>query len=221
MIRVHVICEGSTEEMFVKELLVPYFLSRDISLIPSLIGKPGHKGGNICYKRLLTDVSIRVKNDKCCYCTTMLDYYGLNNKFPGKKEAYKSNSTSDKNLIMTRSIDNEIHKNLGEMSRRFIPYIQFHEFEALLFSSPEILATSLDCEHLKDEFMKIRTKYQSPEDINDKALTAPSKRISSLCSSYDKPVHPILIALEIGLDVIRKNCQIFNQWVSTLEALHQ
>ncbi|STY28478.1 Uncharacterised protein [Legionella wadsworthii] len=219
MIRVHVICEGSTEEMFIKEILAEYFLSQQIYLIPSLIGKPGHKGGNICYTRLLTDVSLRLKNDKQCYCTTMLDYYGLHIEFPGKKEAVKSNSILDKSKIMKKYLSAEITKKLGDMSSRFIPYIQFHEFEGLLFSAPETLANSLNCD-LIHEFQKIRDKYPSPEDINDNIETAPSKRISSLHPSYDKPYHPIMVALDIGLDLMREECKIFNSWILSLEALN-
>ncbi len=59
MIRVHVICEGQTEELFVNELLAPAFQSKHILLFPSLIGKPGHKGGNINFDRLFPDIRNR------------------------------------------------------------------------------------------------------------------------------------------------------------------
>lgn len=42
MIRVHIICEGQTEESFVSDVLVPHFSQKGIALYPSLIGKPGH-----------------------------------------------------------------------------------------------------------------------------------------------------------------------------------
>jgi len=53
-----------------------------INLLPSKIGKPGKKGGNVTYSRLLNDVYLRLKNDKESYCTTLLDYYGLKKKIP-------------------------------------------------------------------------------------------------------------------------------------------
>lgn len=56
MIRVHVICEGQTEEMFINEVLAPAFHHLGIYLVPALIGKPGHKGGNFRFERLLTDL---------------------------------------------------------------------------------------------------------------------------------------------------------------------
>ncbi|MBA4446849.1 DUF4276 family protein [Cylindrospermopsis raciborskii] len=59
MIRVHIICEGQTEEDFIKEVLRPHFSQKGIAVYPSLIGKPGHKGGNFKIERLLNDVRNR------------------------------------------------------------------------------------------------------------------------------------------------------------------
>ena len=70
MTRVYVICEGQTEEMFVNELLQPMFSNQGVYLMPSLIGKPGHKGGNFKFERLCTDVRNYLLNDKNSYCTT-------------------------------------------------------------------------------------------------------------------------------------------------------
>jgi hypothetical protein len=42
MVRVYVICEGQTEETFIKEVLYDLFLIKFIFLQPVLIGKPGH-----------------------------------------------------------------------------------------------------------------------------------------------------------------------------------
>ena len=64
-------------------------------------------------------------------------------------------------------------------SRRLIPYVQMHEFEALLFSDPKLLADGLelpDCATTQS----IRDQFQSPEEINDSEQTAPSKRIMDL-----------------------------------------
>ncbi len=60
---------------------------------------------------------------------------------------------------------------------------------------------------------------ETPEQINDGRTTSPSKRILSICDSYDKVAHGSLIALDIGLDTIRKQCRLFDAWVNKLEAL--
>jgi hypothetical protein len=37
---------------------------------------------------------------------------------------------------------------------------------------------------------------------------------------YEKPLHGILAALEIGLDFIRNECRHFNNWLCQLESLN-
>ena len=72
---------------------------------------------------------------------------------------------------------------------------------------------------LKDKLAGIRAKYPTPEDINDSPHTAPSKRIQNLFPGYDKPIHPLLAAQDIGLDAIRRECPLFNDWVTCLESI--
>lgn len=45
MERIYIICEGQTEETFFKELLQQEMMLKGVELIPTLVGKPGHKGG--------------------------------------------------------------------------------------------------------------------------------------------------------------------------------
>jgi hypothetical protein len=220
MIRVHVICEGQTEEMFVKEILSGFFSSRGICLIPTLIGKPGHKGGNFKFERLFTDVQARLLGDKTSYCTTFFDFYGLPENFPGKQKALDCLTPQDKARYMLGVMSDKLREKLGEEPlRRFIPYIQMYEFEGLLFSAPDVLAQAIYKPDLKLEFQKIRDKFTTPEEINNSPLYAPSKRIKKLYSGYDKPIHGSLAAIEIGLDIIRAECQIFNSWLRSIEDL--
>ncbi|MEX8547306.1 MAG: DUF4276 family protein, partial [Mucilaginibacter sp.] len=67
--------------------------------------------------------------------------------------------------------------------------------------------------------IKNSVKDKNPELINESPETAPSKRIISLCNSYDKIDDGILILKEIGLETMRKECRHFNDWVSQLEKL--
>ncbi len=101
---------------------------------------------------------------------------------------------------------------------RFIPYVQMHEFEALLFSDPALLAKGLDLPD-DSEVQRIRNKFHSPEEINDGEQTAPSKRIKGLSSGYDKVLQGVLISQKIGLNVLRAQCPHFNGWIEKLEAL--
>src|SRR3990172_5156958 len=145
MIRVHVICEGQTEEMFVKELLAGQFQSKGVYLTPSLIGKPGHKGGNVRFDRLRIDVRNLLLHDKTAYCTTFVDFYGLPADFPGKTEALKFFSIEEKAQCVRMAMTKELEPFLNSTDgmRRFIPYVQMYEFESLLFSSPDSLANGI------------------------------------------------------------------------------
>ncbi len=220
MIRVHVICEGQTEEMFVNKVLAEVFMAKGIYLRPSLVGKPGHKGGNFKFERLLNDLENRLLGDETSYCTAFYDYYGLPESFPGKKEANDLPRPADKATHMNKVLLEKLTEKLGDNAvRRFIPYIQMYEFEALLFSSPETLATSIGCEQSKERFQSIRDDFDSPEEINNSPQTAPSKRIEKLCIGYDKVTAGSIAAMDMGLDDIRRECALFDAWLKKIEDL--
>ncbi len=220
MIRVHVICEGQTEETFVKQLLYNHFFSRGITLMPALIGKPGQKGGNLRFERLGTDVRNRLRGDSSSYCTTFFDYYGLPSGFPGKGAAASRATPEESAHCVQEAIVGKMREHVDENAcRRFLPYVQMHEFEALLFSDPDKFASGIDRPDLAAHFRRIRSSYDSPEWIDDSPRTAPSKRIESLVGGYQKPIQGSLAAMEIGLDTIRRECALFNAWLERIESL--
>ena len=220
MTRVHVICEGQTEEMFVNSLLVNAFSRKGIHLYPSLLGKPGRKGGNLRIARLLPDIRTRLLGDNQAYCTTFFDFYGLPDDFPGKQESRKLHTSRDKARCLLEAFTEDIKTAIGEEPMcRFIPYVQMHEFEGLLFSDAHAFACGINQASLSQSFASIRNAFETPEDINDNPRTAPSKRIEALFSAYDKPLHGSLAAKAISLDVIRRECPLFNEWLSHIEVL--
>lgn len=217
MIRIHIICEGQTEETFVKELLNPYFTQLGIILIPTLIGK---RGGTIKFQRLFKDIKIRLLGEKEAYCTTFFDFYGLPSDFPGKVDAIKKKTIADKSNNICTALSKTITEKIGEESvRRFIPYVQMYEFEGLLFSDPQKFAQALDKPLFEDAIKSMKKDFDTPEDINDSPQTAPSKRVQMIFSDYDKPVGGTIAALEIGLPIMRKECKLFDAWLKKLEAL--
>lgn len=220
MIRVHVICEGPTEEIFVRELLTPHFTPMQIYLYPALLGRPGHKGGRVKYDRLFTDVRNRLKEDTESHCTTFFDFYGLPPDFPGRHDAAQKTVVDEKAQSIKNALAKSIESELGStVVRRFIPYIQMYEFEALLFSDPAKFARGIDRIILQTELQAIRDLFATPEEINDNPDTAPSKRIKRIVPGYDKPLYGTLVALEIGLDTIRHECRLFDAWIKQLEGL--
>lgn len=220
MIRVHVICEGQTEEMFVKELLQPVFFAKGVLLEPALVGKPGRKGGNFKFERLQTDVRNRLLGDRTAYCTTFFDYYGLPQSFPGKDSQDPQADITIKAAALQEAMTAELTRLIGDDAmRRFIPFVQMYEFEALLFSDPTAFARGIDKEQLSTRLTDIAQQFASPEHINDSPQTAPSKRIEVLIPDYEKPLMGSLAALEVGLQQMRAKCQLFNNWLIGLESL--
>lgn len=220
MIRVHIICEGQTEEMFVKELLVPIFLAKGLLLVPALVGRPGHKGGNFKFDRLQADVKNRLLNEKTAYCTTFFDYYGLPQSFPGKDIHDSQVDIVTKATRVQDAMTIKLTRLIGDDAmRRFIPFVQMYEFEALLFSDPLAFARGISNEHLSQNLIDIAEQFDSPEHINNSPQTSPSKRIESLIRGYEKPLMGTLGALEVGLDVMRQKCELFDNWLKQLESL--
>ena len=108
---------------------------------------------------------------------------------------------------------------------QFIPYVQLHEFEALVFSDPRAMADRLAAvkqtspDRLFGVFSSIVEEAGGPEDINDHHHTCPSKRIMGIVAGYGKPLHGPLITQQIGLDVLRAKCPHFGAWLTKLESL--
>ncbi|GHV44875.1 hypothetical protein FACS1894204_02750 [Synergistales bacterium] len=220
MSRVHIICEGQTEETFIEKLLYEQLISKGIHLFPSLVGKPGHKGGNVKVERLFTDIKARLLGDTSSFCTTFFDFYALPEDFPGLKEAAKKSDIAKKAACVQDSLTGWLKERLGsEPMLRFIPYVQMYEFEGLLFSNPEKLAQGIHKPDLAAKFASIREQFPTPEGINNDYETAPSKRIEQLCPKYAKPTDGLLAASAIGIDAIRRECALFNKWLNRIETL--
>lgn len=224
MVRVMAIVEGQTEESFIDKVLGPAFNGRGVFLSPRLIGKPGHRGGIGDYQRGRTDILNTLKQDPAAYCTTMFDYYAMPDSWPGVSAA-RGKAVVEIPKIIEQAILDDISADLGHAFNpaRFIPYVQMHEYEGLLFSEPRTLAEVIEPQssRLAAAFRGIRNKFPSPEDIDDGPTTAPSKRIRHHSPSYEKVFHGTIAATRIGLATMRAECPHFNEWLTRLESLQR
>lgn len=215
MMRVYLLVEGQTEETFVRELLLPHFARMGRYLTPIIAStRSGHKGGVVSYAKVRPQIERLCKQDIGAVVSTMFDLYALPSDFPGKNstEWARQRSGADKAAL----VEHEMSRDIGQ--RNFIPYIQVHEFEALLFAEPRRFADWAE-PSVVDTLIRTCTSSK-PEDINDDPRTAPSKRILAAMPAYQKPVHGPLIACDIGLDVMRAACPHFAQWLAQLDALN-
>lgn len=218
MKRVLVLVEGQTEERFVKDVLCPHVWPRGIDAIPTLVKTkrvkqgPDFKGGVTIYQKVENDLRRLLKDTAAVSVTTFIDYYALPSGFPGMNS--RPNSSS---LIRARHVETEWEKKISD--DRFRAYLMIHEFEALLFCKPDELSTALHEPSKLPQLMQIRASVSTPEDINDDPQTAPSKRIVNLLPAYQKALHGPILAKRTGLEIMRRECPHFNEWLLWLEGL--
>jgi uncharacterized protein DUF4276 len=184
------------------------------------------RGGFVAYEQLARDLLLWMKQDQHpeSWFTTLVDFHKLPADFPGQSTLAPNLDTQARAAHFEGELASDIVERLDELpvSRRLIPYIQMHEFEALLFSDPSaFLAAYPGNQPLVDRLASIRAEFDSPEDIDDGSTTSPSKRILDILPGYQKPVAGILIARRIGLATIRRECRHFNDWLVRLIALAQ
>ena len=229
MIRLHVIVEGQTEEGFVNRVLAPELADHGVfvnahSITTGRLHGRVYRGGLVRYEHLAADVTRWMKQDQAeeSWFTTMIDLYALPSDFPGQATVPGHFSPRERVEWLEAALANDITQRLDRLpvSRRFIPYIQLHEFEALLFSDPaSFLEAFPGRDDLVGRLIAIRRQFNSPEEIDDGPATAPSKRILAITPDYQKPVAGILIAERIGLSAIRNECAHFARWFDAISGL--
>ncbi len=182
------------------------------------------RGGLVNYEHLARDLTLWMKQDQNedSWFTTMFDFYALPANFPSLETLHPALDAPRRVAALEASLHRDIEARLTGLpvAQRFIPYMQSHEFEALLFADPEAFLEAFpDSQQAVKRLSAIRAKFPNPEDINDNRLTAPSKRILGLLPDYQKPVAGLLIAQRIGLTAIQAVCPHFNAWITRLLAL--
>ena len=229
-----IITEGATETGALPVLLTQYFRSLEFEPVFQTLGRPGHqKGGHKDISVLIKEIELTAKQFRGCYISTFFDYYGLNPNWPSVSEA--KNKTDLSSLQKVARIETRLTQEVNEKivsksnvlwADHFIPYIQLHEFEALLFALPEdmanIVAPAGLGKKLANEFKAISASFDTCEEINDSFDTAPSKRIEALCA-YKKgkssKAHAWQIFKRGNLESVRRACPRFSAWLNKFEEL--
>lgn len=212
--------EGETEQEFVNRILAPYLVSRglitEIRPIMIEISGGGHGYNNIQHlKNTIRPLLNRIDQP---IITTLIDHYGINSdrKLPGYTAITTAN-TEDRIKQMEGILLSEIHTI--KAYRFFIPYIQRHEFETLLFASPEE-GFVYEVDKIKENVVKLCSQFDSIEDINCTPEGAPSKRIGRIYKEQNKKYNKVSDAVDIieltGIEIILEKCPSFKNWVEKL-----
>lgn len=221
---VNILCEGQSEQQFALKVLRPYFLSCDIVIKATLLTtnrKLNAQGGIINYAQVERDLNhlIRSCHDteyETHYFSTMFDLYALPSDFPG------INNGNVNPYTYVEVIEVALGKCFH--SHRFVPYIELHEFEALVLCNLPKLKEEyiLASERIDALDTQWRKDYENPELVNSSVETAPSKRIIKALKglyNYNKPRMAVEATKAMGIDELRKQCPHFDEWLSKIESL--
>jgi len=208
MKRLVFIVEGDSEVSFVNNIVIPYLynlgFTNPMNAQPVITNRKQHKKGGIVNYDLLKNDLQRVFAQGNVIVTTLLDFFKLPPNFPG----YTQDPLLIGNIEEAMSEDFDNNPN-------YIPYIQKHEFEALMFSSIEGFNLIIDDINRLQKIGEIISDFPNPEDINNSPQTAPSKRLLNIFR-YDKVADSELIFEMIGIEAIQEKCPRFKAWLEKL-----
>lgn len=212
MPRLIFIVEGDSEQRFINEHLVSFLALKfpGVSMHAQKITtnrKKNVKGGNVNYELLKNEIK-RTYAQGGVLITTFMDFFRLPTDYPEYTQDVKQIS----------QIEDAIRVDCSSIipPTSFLPYIQKHEFETLLFANSAGFSKVVGGAEM-NEILNVLKKFSTPEDINGSPETAPSKRLLSIFK-YKKVSDSALVMKDVDIDALRKRCPRFDVWVGRLEA---
>jgi hypothetical protein len=175
----------------------------------------------LSYRQVKADLLRFAKRDAHkpnAWLTTMIDLYALPEDFPGFDKAKTIADPHNRVAFL----EHEFAHDIGYP--RFIANIELHEYEALLFAEPQVMAEYYSETRFRSpiaNLVQIANGYANPELINDGDQTAPSKRIIANIPEYEreKATAGPQIASRIGLPRLCERCPHFATWLTRLKSL--
>ncbi|MCP9755182.1 DUF4276 family protein [Lacihabitans sp. CCS-44] len=208
MKRLAFIVEGDSEIILVEKLILPYLVSLGFN-IPihaqtiTTNRKQFKKGGVGSFGKYKNEIT-RTLAQGNVIVTSIIDFFKLPTDFPS--------FSIDASKIT--EIESAIHSELGNHPD-FIPYIQKHELEALMFSEMSGFDFVIDSNESLEQINQIMISYPNPEDINNSPQTAPSKRLENIFK-YKKAFHGDLIFEMMDIKNILEKCPRFASWIEKI-----
>ena len=210
-----IICEGQTEQSFCKKILKDHLSQYDIEIEFPLISHSD--GGIVKWIHLKAQIESTLTINPEYYVTTFIDYYGMeyHHDFPNWDVTLTQPIKSDRMDTLEDGMLNDLSV---EMRPQFIPFVQLHEFEALVFSDYDKFEDYYEAREANFAALSaICVANPNPETINNSPLTAPSKRLAANIRRYDKIDHGVEICELIGLAIMRSKSLRFDKWIDKLE----
>jgi hypothetical protein len=212
MTRLLVLAEGDSEELFVEKILSPHLQPSGVFARATCVVSKRFTGGNLWSNVRLSLQPLLADSD--AWVTTLLDFYGLPDDFPGLSGLPSLPGSA---LDAVRHVEGALSVTMGRPVR-FIPFIVLHEFEAWYFANPVKVAEFFGAPSVAETMEQASREAGGPENINQGKETHPSKRLERYGMGFRK-TSAVALLQEIGIDAIRRACPHFNNWLTRLENL--
>lgn len=218
MKHLHVLVEGQTEEMFVRDVLTTHLAAFQVHptavLLKTKRVKSGgaFRGGVTSTEQVLADIRRLLGDTSAVAVTTMLDYYALPDDFPGM-----SSRPAGDAYARVAHVEQALTQAMGHPG--FDAHLVLHEYEAWVFSAPAACAWVFEDQTVPAQLTGIALTAGGAEKIDDGPTTAPSKRLARVFPPYQKTLHGPMAVAAIGLAALRAACPHAGAWLTRLEAL--
>ncbi|GHJ46073.1 hypothetical protein Cs7R123_34150 [Catellatospora sp. TT07R-123] len=218
MRRVHVLIEGQTEELVLRDLLLPYLEGLQIQASYNILitrrqgSAPAGRGGVSSWNRIEPMLRHLLRDPTLDRVTTIFDYYAFPSDAPGMRERARQRDP----YSAVRYVETELAAAIGD--RRFVPFLVLHEIEAWVLSSMRAHAEPLA---LRVAIQNMVDQAGGPELVNGSQQTAPSKRLERLFErhlrrKYLKTTDGPASLRGHSVEALRADCPHFDQWLTTL-----
>lgn len=201
--RIHLLVEGQTEEILVREFFGPALTDLGYHVTQSsLRGVSRWPRIEDIIRRLLRDASVAV-------LTTVIDYYA----FPAGAPGMDTRPAGDP-VGRVAHVERELAAVIDDP--RFVPNLVLYETESWVFAAGAELAAHVRSPQLAARISKDCARAGGPERVNDGPDTAPSKRLLRYHPGYLKTAHGPKAIQDLGLSALRAQCPHLDAWLTEL-----
>jgi hypothetical protein len=191
--------EGQTEAAFATTVLMPHLANFNVFLNrPRFTGLHRRRRGRIprggllnTFAHALADMQTWLTEDQSpdARFSMMVDLYSLPNDFPGY--------TAGMAMATGRQKADALQQSLAQVmaDARFLPYLQCHEFEALVLVDPLRIGALYEVPNTQMEALRQEcAAFATAEEINLGQHSHPKYRIEQKVQDYDENVAGPLLA---------------------------
>jgi hypothetical protein len=219
--------EGQEEELFVNRVLRDYLRHFGVVVQKPILAATSFRigdddeadvtvGGVTNYEAIRDDIVYQFADgdiEAADVLTTFIDFYALPANFAGHAETMALGLTGGRKAA---HIEQAWKADIGRAN--FFPYIQVHEFEALILTRPSALKEFYPEHEARIERLRNEcAPFHTPEDINEAKATSPSHRILTHVPMYRK-IDGFRHLQDIGVAELKAHCPRFKVWVERCES---